>query len=511
MLPRSGYIRGMNLIDGLHPAAQRFLRQEPVKLHYGGGWHAAKSGKTFPAYDPGSGMQIAEIASSDAEDVDAAVRSAEDAFKNGPWAKMSIKERAAVMYRLAEVVLAHGEELSHIESADTGKTRAEAYDIDVLQTVDTLRYFADIVQEVELSRPLQSRTPGLTAYRLLEPYGVCAFIFPWNFPLGLLAWGIAPALAAGNTVVVKPPEDASLSILAFCQLLAEAGVPDGVVNVICGDGKTTGAALASHPRIKRMSFTGSTVTGKAIATACAQNIVSAKLELGGKGAAVVFEDMRDSIPAVAEALCGAITTHAGQICCTATRWVIHRDLWDEFVAKAKSILEGLVIGHGSNPATKLGPVISQRQRARVLGYVEKGLAEGAKPLVAGGPATVSGYPDGYYVKPALLTGSTDNTCCREEIFGPVAFLIPFSDEAEAIRIVNDTTYGLANSVWTKDEARAARMAAAMEAGSSWINGHNLPSLGVPYGGWNGSGCGGGVCSSETLMDYFRTKAVTRKL
>jgi aldehyde dehydrogenase (NAD+) len=324
-----------------------------------------------------------------------------------------------------------------------------------------------------------------------------------------LAWGLAPALAAGNTVVVKPAEDTPLSTLYFCRLAQEAGVPAGVINVVTGLGATAGAALANHTGINRMTFTGSPEVGRLVAESCGRNLVPAKLELGGKGAAVLFEDV--DVDAAAEALAGAVTLNAGQVCCTATRWVVHEKIWDRFVDKASATLGSMAIGYGGDADTQIGPVVSEKQRKRVLSYLEKGAKEGASFLLEGGKAKVKGYENGFYVKPALLTGAPENICAREEIFGPVAYLMRFKKEEEAVELVNRSRYGLANSVWSRDLDRANRVAEAMVAGNSWINGHNLFSLGVPYGGCNLSGCGGGVLSPETLLDYLRPQSIVRPL
>lgn len=337
--------------------------------------------------------------------------------------------------------------------------------------------------------------------------GVCGFIFPWNFPFLLLAWGVAPALAAGNTIVVKPAENSPLSTVYFARLAEEAGVPPGVINIIPGFGEKAGAALARHPDLKRLSFTGSPEVGRLIAAACGQNLVPVKLELGGKGAAVVFDDV--NVDAVAQGLAGAITFNAGQVCCTATRWFVHEKLFDSFVDKVTTALNAAAIGHGADPATQMGPLVSAKQRARVLGYLERGVREGGRLLVPGGPANVPEYPDGYYVKPAVMTGPADNVCARDEVFGPFAYLRPFNDEAAVIEEVNRSPYGLANSVWTADLERANRVAEKLVAGTSWINGHNLVAHGIPYGGCNQSGCGGGVLGPNALADYLRPQTVSR--
>lgn len=305
--------------------------------------------------------------------------------------------------------------------------------------------------------------------------------------------------------MIKPAEDTPLSTLYFCRLAEQAGVPKGVINVVTGYGETAGAALARHPGIKRMSFTGSPEVGRFIAESCGRNLVPAKLELGGKGAAVVFEDV--DIEATARALAGAVTLNAGQVCCTATRWVIQRSIHDRLVTRAAEVLTGLAIGHAFEEGTEMGPVVSEKQRQRVLSYLERGQKEGAQTLLPGGPATVPGHAGGFYVKPALLTGPPENVCAREEIFGPVAYAMPFRDEDEAINLVNRSSYGLANSVWTQDLERAQRVAEALVAGNSWINAHNLFPHGVPYAGCNLSGCGGGVLGPDTLLDYLRSQSV----
>jgi len=287
----------------------------------------------------------------------------------------------------------------------------------------------------------------------------------------------------------------------------EAGVPKGVINVVPGFGETAGAALAAHPGIQRMSFTGSPEIGKRVGEACGRNLVPVKLELGGKGAAVVFDDV--DVDATARALASAITLNTGQVCCTATRWMVHRQIYDQLAGRAAEFLGRIRIGHGLESATQMGPLVSEKQRQRVLGYLERGAREGATSLLPGGMATVPGHEKGFYVKPALLAGAPDNVCAREEIFGPVAYLLPFSEEAEAVELVNRSSYGLANSVWSRDLDRAQRVAEALVAGNSWINAHNLFPHGVPYGACNLSGCGGGVLSPDTLLDYWRGQSVVR--
>jgi len=485
----------------------RFLSHQTLKMYLGGQWTAAAAGKTFETVDPGSGQRLASVAAGDTSDVDRAVQAARHAFEKSGWATMPANDRAVLLHRLADLIEKRAALLSEIESLDVGKPRAQALGFDIPHSAKTFRYYADLSVQTRRREPIA--VAGHEARSVRLPYGVCGFVFPWNFPFLLVGWGVAPALAAGNTIVIKPAEDTPLSTLYFAQLAEEVGIPPGVINVVTGLGETAGAALARHPGIQRMSFTGSPEVGRLIAEACGRNLVPVKLELGGKGAAVLFDDI--AVEAAAEALAGALTLNAGQVCCTATRWLVHEKIADRFLDKATAVMGGMKIGHGSDEKTQMGPVVSEKQRQRVLGYLKKGQAEGAKALLPGGAAEVSGYQNGFYVKPALLGGSPDNVCAREEIFGPVAYVMTFRDESEAIELVNRSSYGLANSVWSSDLDRANRVAEQLVAGNSWVNAHNVFAHGVPYGGVNLSGCGGGVLGPDTLEDYLRKQSVMRPL
>jgi aldehyde dehydrogenase (NAD+) len=495
------------MMKALHGAVNEYLSYNPKRNFIGGQWVNAASGETIDVVDPGDGSKISSLASSGEADVNAAVNAASEAFRKSGWATMPVNDRAVILHRLADLVDKHREILAQIESIDVGKPYAQAFGNDIPNVSQTLRYYADLAVHTRRAEPIA--VSGYDARSIRVPYGVCAFVIPWNFPLLLVGWGISPALAAGNTVVVKPPEDASLSTLYLCKLAKEAGVPDGVINVVTGYGETAGAALAENKEINRMSFTGSPEVGRLIAASCGANLVPVKLELGGKGAAVVFPDV--DVDAAGKALAGAITLNTGQVCCTATRWIVHESIREQLIDSAKSALTATKIGHGLNPDSQMGPVISEKQRSRVTGYLERGEKEGADVLLRGGATAVAGCEGGYFVKPALLGGAKDNICAHDEIFGPVAYVMGFSDEDEAVDLVNRSRYGLANSVWSSDLNRANRVAEQMVAGNSWINAHNIFAHGIPYAGCNLSGMGGGVLGPDTLFDYLRPQSIVRPL
>ncbi|MCA9037582.1 MAG: aldehyde dehydrogenase [Planctomycetaceae bacterium] len=490
----------------LCPQVKAFLGKDLHKAYVGGRWVEAADGSTFDVLDPGTGEKIATVASLKKDDVDQAVDAASEAFRNSGWAKMPVNERSAILHRVADAVEDRLHEFAQIESLDCGKVYAQAVD-DIQNFVDTFRYFADLAVSVNYRSVLAVKHHE--AWIARHPWGPCGFIIPWNFPFLLAGWGIGPALAAGNTCVLKPAEDTPLSALYLCHVLQEQELlPAGVLNVVTGLGETAGAAVSQNPKFRRMSFTGSPEVGRMVAEACGRNLVPIKCELGGKGAAVVFNDV--DIPETADKLVKAITFHSGQVCCDATRWLIQKDIYEDFVEECITRMKSVQIGYPLDSSTQMGPLVNAKQKARVLGYLQKGVAGGADLILEGGEATVPGK-NGFYVKPALLAGSLDNVAAREEIFGPVAYLAPYTTEEEAIFMANNTDYGLGNSVWSNDLARCARVAEAFESGNGWINAHNVVVHGVPYAGVGKSGMGGGVVSPDTLNDYLRPISVVRPL
>jgi acyl-CoA reductase-like NAD-dependent aldehyde dehydrogenase len=489
----------------LLPEVGKFLDKSLQQPTVGGKAANSASGATFETHDPGSGEKLATVPNFSEKDVDAAVSAAQQAFDKSGWATMPPNERGALLHRLADAVEKRINIIGQIEALDAGKLEAHAQG-DVANFVATIRYFADMAQHINRRNVLAVK--GHEAWTMRQPWGPCGFIFPWNFPFLLIGWGISPALAAGNTVVIKPAEDTPLSAIYLSQLAKEVGIPDGVINVVTGTGETTGAAVSRHPGLRRMSFTGSPEVGRMVAEACGRNLTPVKLELGGKGAAVVFDDV--DIQDTAAKLVGAITFHTGQVCCDATRWLVQRSIYKQFVDECAKRMKQVNVGYQMDQSTQMGPVVNEKQRKRVLSYLDKGVKEGARLIVEGGAAEVSGK-SGHYVKPALLEGKLDNVAAREEIFGPVAFLASFDSEDEALKMVNSTDYGLANSVWSSDLNRCGRVAEQMCAGNSWINAHNVFPHGVPYGGIGKSGLGGGVNSPETLFDYWRSVSVVRPL
>lgn len=468
-------------------------------------WVCPTSAETCDVTDPCTAERIATVARGSADDLDTAVEAAHQAFP--VWRRLTASERAAYLHKIADALEANFDTIAEIETLDVGKTITNTKGFDIPFGVDCIRYFADLSMKLPTDTPLEIENMEARIHRV--PYGVCGFIFPWNFPFNLLLWGIMPALASGNTVVIKPAELTPLSTMFFAKLAQEVGLPSGVLNVVTGSGSVIGNAMCNHPKMKRLSFTGSSAVGKQIGEACGRNLIPCKLELGGKGAAVVFEDA--DLDLAAEQLSAAITFNTGQVCCTATRWIVQESVADAFTEKVTALLKAVKIDHGLKEDTGMGPMASEKQRQTVVDFLAKGEAQGATVLLKGECVQPEGCEQGYFMTPSLLAGGIDNICFKEEIFGPSAYLTTFTDEEDAMQQVHSIDYGLANSVFTTDLERANRVADNMVSGNNWINAHNVFAYGLPYGGVNLSGLGGGVNSPETFYDYLRPQTIARPL
>lgn len=474
-----------------------------------GKWVESASGKTFPSYNPATGEVLAQVAEGDREDINRAVSAARTAFESGPWSKMTASQRGRLIWKLADLIEENLEQFAEIESLDNGKPLKVARVADVPLAVDLFRYMAGWATKIEgntipISVPY---TPGAKylAYTLREPVGVVGQIIPWNFPLLMAAWKLGPALATGCTIVLKPAEQTPLSALRLGELLEEAGFPEGVVNIVPGYGETAGAALAAHPDVDKVAFTGSTEVGKLILQAAAGNLKKVSLELGGKSPNVVFSDV-DLDSAIAGSASAIFFNH-GQCCCAGSRLFVEDKIFDKVVDGVAGKAEKIKVGSGLEPDTDMGPLVSEEQLKRVCGYLESGFSEGAKAVVGG-----SRHGDkGYFVKPTVLVNTNDEMkVVREEIFGPVVTAIPFRDSDELVKKANNSEYGLAAGVWTRDIQKAHRVASQMRAGTVWINCYNIFDAALPFGGYKQSGWGREM-GHEVLEQYTEVKSVCTPL
>jgi phenylacetaldehyde dehydrogenase len=480
----------------------------PRQLFIDGQWTDAASGKTFQTPDPATGEALASIAEGDAEDINRAVTAARKAFEEGPWSRLTPSERGRIIWKIGDLILEHAEELAQIESLDNGKPYAVALAADVPLAADLFHYMAGWATKLEgntidISVPYM---PGANfhSYTLREPVGVVGQIIPWNFPLLMAAWKLGPALTTGNTVVLKPAEQTPLSALWLAQIMADAGVPDGVVNVVTGFGETAGAALAAHNGVDKVAFTGSTEVGKLIVQAAAGNLKKLTLELGGKSPNIVFED---ADPAAVEGAANAIFFNHGQCCVAGSRLFVQQNRFDEVVEGVAAIAKSIRLGPGMDAGTQMGPLVSDEQLSRVTGYLESGVADGATTITGGGR-----FGDrGYFVEPTVITNARpDMKIVREEIFGPVVVAAPFSDLDEIAAQANDTDYGLGAGIWTKDISKAHALAKKLRAGTVWINCYNVFDAALPFGGYKQSGWGREM-GHEVLEAYTEVKAVTTQL
>ena len=460
------------------PAASNTPRK--YQLLIDGKWVDAESGKTFETPNPSTGQTLAEVAEADKADVDKAVAAARRAYE-GKWSRMSARDRGRLLYKLSQLIEQHAEELAALETADNGKPIRESLYIDVPQVVENFEYFAGYATKIEGET---IPVPGqMFNYTLREPLGVCGQIIPWNFPLLMAAWKLAPALAAGNTIVLKPAEQTPVTAMELGKLIQEAGFPDGVVNIVPGFGETAGAALASHPGIDKIAFTGSTDVGKLVAREAAQNLTKVSLELGGKAPNIVFADANIE-QAVNGAMMG-IFFNQGQVCCAGSRLFLEESIKEEFLERFKEKAQKIRVGNPMDKTTHMGPQVSREQLDRIKGYVDVAREEGATVLSGGVCPQLEGdFQQGFFFQPTIFSEVKNQMrVAQEEIFGPVTSVITFTDEKELIRQANETIYGLSAGIWTRDIVRAHRFAKEVHAGTVWINTFNMFNAASPFGGF----------------------------
>ncbi|MGA7914789.1 MAG: aldehyde dehydrogenase family protein [Candidatus Acidiferrales bacterium] len=480
---------------------------KPRKMLINGKWVDAASGKTFPTYNPATGEVLANIAEGDKEDINRAVKAARAAFDSGPWSKISPAERGKMMWRLADLIDQHREEFAQLESLDNGKPLKIARVADVPLAAEHFRYYAGWATKIEGNTiPMTRASQGsFFAYTVREPVGVVGQIIPWNFPLLMAAWKLGPALAVGCTIILKPAEQTPLTALRLGELIQEAGFPDGVVNIVPGYGETAGAALAAHDDVDKVAFTGSTEVGKLIIHAAAGNLKKVSLELGGKSPNIVLDDadLDSTIPGASS----AIFFNHGQCCCAGSRLYVDKKIFDKVVEGVAASAEKIRVRPGFDPDCDMGPLVSEEQLNRVVGYMDSGKKEGAKAVTGG---TREGTK-GYFVKPTVLVNTNDNMkVVREEIFGPVVTATPFSSIDEIAKTANDTIYGLAAGIWTRDIKKAHALASKLRAGTVWINCYNIFDAALPFGGYKQSGWGREM-GHEVLEHYTEVKAVCSAL
>ncbi|SIS05790.1 aldehyde dehydrogenase (acceptor) [Peribacillus simplex] len=469
------------------------------QLFIGGKWTDSLSGETFESINPGTGEVHALVSQGGEEDLNHAVKAARKAFESGPWATMSPSDRGRLLYKAAQKMWENSDFLAKVESKDNGLPINETKHIALPSTIDVLEFYAGLANKVQgdtLASPHNRFN-----YTLKEPLGVIGAIVPWNFPLMLTMWKLAPALAAGNTIVIKPAKETSTSILELAKLFQEVGIPDGVINIVPGPGSTVGSALASHPDVDKIAFTGSTDTGRLIMQAATKNLKPVSLELGGKSPNIVFDDatLED---AVNGAMFG-IYFAQGQVCASGSRLFVQESIYDKFMDLFASKVQSIRVGNPLEATTQMGPQVSAQQLKTIEKYVEVGLEEGAE-LVTGGQR---GKKNGYYFTPTIFGDVTNEmTIAREEIFGPVVSVIRFKDEEDALRQANDTIYGLASGIWTNDLKRAHRMARGIQAGTVYVNTYSMLDSTTPFGGMKQSGFGREL-GVQAMDMYTQSKSV----
>jgi len=485
----------------------KYFDGEPRKLFINGQWADAAAGETFDTLDPATGEILAEVARGEAEDIDRAVIAARAAFE-GPWSRLTPSERGRIIHRIGDLIEQNADELAELDSLDNGKPVGVAKAADCALAADLFWYMAGAATRLNggTINPSVPYMPGAEfhAYTLREPVGVVGQIIPWNFPLLMAAWKLGPALATGCTVVLKPAEQTPLSALRLVELMSEAGVPDGVVNVVTGYGEP-GAALAAHPGVDKVAFTGSTEVGRLIVKAAAGNLKKVSLELGGKSPNVIFDDA-DIDAAIAGAAAG-IFFNQGEVCSAGSRLYVQNEQFDRVVEGVSNAAKAIKIGRGLDPDTEMGPLVSREQFDRVTGYLRLGTAQGATAKVGGN--AIEG--PGYFVEPTVFVGAhSGEAIIDEEIFGPVIAAMPFDDVDDLAAKANDSEYGLAAGVWTRDISKAHKLAKRIKAGTVHLNTYHVFSAELPFGGYKQSGWGREM-GAEVLNNYLETKTVIAQL
>jgi acyl-CoA reductase-like NAD-dependent aldehyde dehydrogenase len=476
----------------------------PGKLLIGGEWRDSSDGKTFDTVNPATGEVLTQIASATQADVEKAVAAARKAFDDpaGPWQKMTASERGKLLWKIADLIEQNIDELAEIETLDNGKPIFESRYVDLPTVADVFRYYAGWATKIH-GETINSR-PNAFTYTLREPVGVVAAIVPWNFPLLLASWKIAPALATGNCVIWKPASQTSLSALRVGELMMEAGVPAGVVNILPGAGAVVGMGLVKHPGVDKVAFTGSTVVGKEVMRNAADTVKRITLELGGKSPNIVFAD--SDLEAAVRGASTGIFYGKGEVCAAGSRLFVEKKIHDEFMSKLVDRTQKLKPGDPLDPKTRLGAIVSEQQMNSVLGYIEAGKSEGAK-LVAGGKRVSVDGGKGYFVEPTIFDGVNNNMkIAQEEIFGPVLATIPFDDVEQVAELANQNIYGLAAAVWTNDIRKAHAVARRLKAGTVWVNAYNLYDVALPFGGYKQSGFGREL-GMHAIEHYTELKSV----
>ncbi len=485
----------------LHAGTIAFLSSQPKQLLIGGRWTASVSGKTFTTYEPSTGQPLAEVCEAQAEDVDVAVIAARAAFDQ--WRKVTPYQRERLLQKLADLIEQHAQEFAEIETLDNGKPLSAGLAIDVPSTVEMFRYYAGWPTKIEGDVKSVS-IPNRLNYTLREPLGVVGAIIPWNFPLSMISWKLAPALAAGNCVILKPAEQTPLSAVLFCELTCQAGFPDGVITLLNGRGEITGAALAAHSGVDKIAFTGSTEVGRLIMKAAAGNLKRVSLELGGKSPHIIFDDA--DVETAASYAAGSIFGNAGQSCNAGSRLFVQRKVYDRVVESVTNHAKKIRVGVGMDAATDMGPLTSLEHYQRVTHYIELGRDGGA--TVRTGAQRPDGVPEsGYFVTPTIFENTSDDMAVvREEIFGPVLIATPFDTVEEVAQRANNTLYGLAAGVWTRDISRAHKLAGLLQSGTVWVNCYSQFDPASPFGGYKQSGFGRDM-GHEALDLYMNIKSV----